>query len=129
MRHVLTIAAFLTFLILPPFSLHALEPEARRKIESLGELLVAAINQPAPALRQPMVAGIFDAQKIREAGEERLLKALASLNQRLAPLRFHHAELVEFGAGDSLLVVLGNQDNGAYDDLRRNLVRLITGER
>lgn len=27
------------------------------------------------------------------------------------------------------LVVLNNQDNGAYDDLRRNLVKLITGER
>jgi len=30
---------------------------------------------------------------------------------------------------DITLVVFSNQDNGAYDDLRRNLTKLITGER
>jgi CubicO group peptidase (beta-lactamase class C family) len=34
-----------------------------------------------------------------------------------------------FPAGDILLLAFSNQDNGAYDDLRRNATKLITGER
>ncbi|MCA9728871.1 MAG: beta-lactamase family protein, partial [Candidatus Eisenbacteria bacterium] len=38
-------------------------------------------------------------------------------------------ELRYFPSEDVTLVAFGNQDNGAYDDLRRNLVKLITGDR
>jgi len=38
-------------------------------------------------------------------------------------------ELRRFPAPDLTLVMFGNQDNGAYDDLRRNTIKLITGER
>jgi len=34
-----------------------------------------------------------------------------------------------FPADDVTLVVFSNQDNGAYDDLRRNVTKLITGAR
>jgi hypothetical protein len=40
-----------------------------------------------------------------------------------------NAEVRYFPALDVSLVVFSNQDNGAYDDLRKNLTRLITGER
>jgi CubicO group peptidase (beta-lactamase class C family) len=40
-----------------------------------------------------------------------------------------NAEVRHFPALDATLVVFSNQDNGAYDDLRRTLTRLITGER
>jgi CubicO group peptidase (beta-lactamase class C family) len=38
-------------------------------------------------------------------------------------------ELRHFPDSDITLIAWCNQDNGAYDDLRRNAVRLITGER
>ena len=38
-------------------------------------------------------------------------------------------ELRCFPRADLTLVVFSNQDNGAYDDLRRNTTKLITGER
>src|SRR5262245_7661866 len=38
-------------------------------------------------------------------------------------------ELRYFPATDVTLIAFSNQDNGAYDDLRRNTIRLITGER
>lgn len=34
-----------------------------------------------------------------------------------------------FPGEDLTLVIFNNQDNGAYDDLRKNIVKLITGER
>lgn len=38
-------------------------------------------------------------------------------------------EFRHFSPGDITLIALSNQDNGAYDDLRRNTTKLITGER
>jgi CubicO group peptidase (beta-lactamase class C family) len=40
-----------------------------------------------------------------------------------------NAELRYFPALDATLVVFSNQDNGAFDDLKKNLIRLITGAR
>ncbi len=40
-----------------------------------------------------------------------------------------NAEVRCFPSLDVTLVLLNNQDNGAYDDLRKNIIRLITGER
>lgn len=40
-----------------------------------------------------------------------------------------NAEVRYFPALDATLVVFSNQDNGAYDDLRRNVIKLITGVR
>ena len=34
-----------------------------------------------------------------------------------------------FPRQDITLIAFSNQDNGAYDDLRKNATRLITGER
>ena len=34
-----------------------------------------------------------------------------------------------FPAEDLTFVIFNNQDNGAYDDLRKNVVKLITGAR
>jgi hypothetical protein len=38
-------------------------------------------------------------------------------------------ELRCFPGNDVTLIAFSNQDNGAYDDLRKNVTRLITGER
>jgi CubicO group peptidase (beta-lactamase class C family) len=40
-----------------------------------------------------------------------------------------NSELRYFPSLDVTLVVFSNQDNGAYDDLRKNLIKLITGDR
>jgi hypothetical protein len=40
-----------------------------------------------------------------------------------------NAEVRYFPSFDITLILLNNQDNGAYDDLRKNSIRLITGER
>ncbi len=40
-----------------------------------------------------------------------------------------NAEIRFFPALDTTLILFSNQDNGAYDDLRKNATRLITGER
>lgn len=40
-----------------------------------------------------------------------------------------NAELRCFPTLDTTLVMFSNQDNGAYDDLRKNLIKLITGDR
>ena len=34
-----------------------------------------------------------------------------------------------FPGNDITFVAFSNQDNGAYDDLRKNVIRLVTGER
>ena len=34
-----------------------------------------------------------------------------------------------FPGPDITLVVFSNQDNGAFDDLKKNMIKLITGER
>ena len=34
-----------------------------------------------------------------------------------------------FPNSDITFVIFSNQDNGAYDDLKRNTIKLITGER
>jgi len=40
-----------------------------------------------------------------------------------------NAEIRFYPSLDTTLIVFSNQDNGAYDDLRKNAARLITGER
>jgi CubicO group peptidase (beta-lactamase class C family) len=40
-----------------------------------------------------------------------------------------NAEIRFFPSLDATLILFSNQDNGAYDDLRKNATRLITGER
>jgi hypothetical protein len=38
-------------------------------------------------------------------------------------------EFRRFPAEDITVVVFSNQNNGAYDDLKKNTIRLITGKR
>lgn len=38
-------------------------------------------------------------------------------------------ELQYFQAEDITMILFSNQDNGAYDDLRKNIIKLITGDR
>ena len=38
-------------------------------------------------------------------------------------------ELRYFPHSNITLIMFSNQDNGAYDDLKRNVTKLITGER
>jgi len=38
-------------------------------------------------------------------------------------------ELAYFPASDTIFVIFCNQDNGAYDDLRKNITKLISGDR
>jgi len=40
-----------------------------------------------------------------------------------------NSEIRFFPSLDTTLIVFSNQDNGAYDDLRKNAVRVIAGER
>jgi hypothetical protein len=122
----------------------------RQRIENYGALFVRAINAGNPEAQTKAVPEVFAQAFVQSVGEARLAGLFAKLRQNYGEMEYHHSEMLEAKFGERISRILhvyakakgaqgwkdfqlriedNNQDNGAYDDLRKNIVKLITGWR
>jgi CubicO group peptidase (beta-lactamase class C family) len=95
-----------------------LSAEERSSIESLGRLLVEAINETDPARHRAAVPRIFAPAKISDVGEDRLVTLFESLHKQLGPLTYHHSEAVESAVGPGIVLHAYARAESGWKDLQ-----------
>ncbi len=90
----------------------------RAAIESLGQLFADAINETDDAKRRAAVPRIFSAERIGEAGEERVLSLFARLHERLGTVTYHHSEAIESQFSPGVVLHTYVQSQSGWKDLQ-----------
>jgi len=101
------------------------EVEPPGQVEGFGRRYVEAVNSADPRERRETIRTVFSTATLNGAGEDRLLHQMERLAADLAPLQFHHAEVIESRVGGtvrrSLHVFARSRDESRWRDLQFRL--------